>query len=68
MCSSDLVVYPDSDKPEKLAELYDVGTADDIAEHCAGGIAADENHSFSISGMGVPRGIGIFIPWNTDSW
>ncbi len=20
------------------------------------------------SGMGVPRGIGIFIPWNTDSW
>ena len=29
---------------------------------------ADENHSFSISGMGVPRGIGIFIPWNTDSW
>ena len=50
------------------SELYDVGTADDIAEHCAGGIAADENHSFSISGMGVPRGIGIFIPWNTDSW
>ncbi len=38
-----------------------VGTADDIAEHCTGGIAADENHSFSISGMRVPRGIGFLF-------